>query len=802
MGNIEASIKTYNRMAASIRSAKVEMASLISGANNVEAAYSLVTSALQTINIETENFTVNLIGIPKAFKAVNASANQIRTALNNAENNLNSFEEKLDSIQNKMNNASKGKAFKNVINKAIPDKMIKLSNSWSNDIGKITDTLSVKLTPALDMKELEGALDRTKKRLTSFGIRMVLLQKEMSGFSVGEAILQMSKLGKKIKNTGTISTSNMIENNHNSFSRNASREAVGSRIVNILPTQFMPRTISTPNMIENNQNSILQNPDKEAVENKIVNFSNTWSNAIEKITDSLSVKVTPMLHMKQFRMTLSQSRKRLTNFGTKIALLQKRMNVFSAGRAIMQISKLTRKMKTIPNIVRRLPSIAMPRAANSPNMMTNGSNGAQPDKKGIGSMIAGGLSSGFNMAVKGVGIIKNALNKIAPDRMAKLSDMWNDAFGSMAASLSVKLAPAFDKLEQFMLSPAFQTFMSNVEAAISCLIPVFTYIVGLAEPLMDTVNGIFSFLIDNSGTVAAVIMAIAGAIALLSLGMAIYSGVLKIQGTIATIAAGENAKLNAIMAMNPAVFIVGAVIALILILLTLIATVRPVREAFAKLAESFISFAENGINSFLEALAGLAEGILRFAGGAINTFLNIFVNPFIDAINKITSASNKIFGTDFKQFKHLSVDFSSKAESISESILSQRVNFSDAKKAVGESIRNFDANKIRSRITSAFELGSEKAGANLNQQNPYVQPPASTTGPQTSNDVTMEDQDMQMLREVAERESINSYTTMTPSVKIDVGSINENADAEKIIQEIVDRIILEMEASAKGVITA
>ncbi len=768
MGNIEASIKTYNRMAASIRSSKVEMASLISGANNVEAAYSLVTSALQTINIETENFTVSLIGIPKAFKAVNASANQIRTALNNAENNLKSFEEKLDSIQNKMNNASIGKAFKNVLNKTIPDKMIKLSNSWSNDIGKITDTLSVKLTPALDINELESALGRTKKRLTSFVIRMVLLQKEMSGFSVGEAILQMSKLGKKIKNTGTISTPNMVENNQNSFSRNASSEAVGSRIVNILPTQFMSRTISTPNMIENNQNSILQNPDKEAVENKIINVSNTWANAIEKITDSLSVKVTPSIHMKQFRTTLSQSRKRLT----------------------------------IPSIVRRLPSIAMPRAANPPNMMTNGSNGAQPDKKGIGSMIAGGLSSGFNMAVKGVGIIKNALNKIAPDRMAKLSDMWNDAFGSMAASLSVKLAPAFDKLEQFMVSPAFQTFMSNVEAAISCLIPVFTYIVGLAEPLLDKVNGIFSFLIDNSGTVAAVIMAIAGAIALLSLGMAIYSGVLKIQGTIATIAAGENAKLNAIMAMNPAVFIVGAVIALILILLTLIATVRPVREAFAKLAESFISFAENGINSFLEALAGLAEGILRFAGGAINTFLNIFVNPFIDAINKITGASNKIFGTDFKQLKHLSVDFSSKAESISESILSQRVNFSDAKKAVGESIRNFDANKIKSRITSAFELGSEKAGANLNQQNPYVQPPAATTGPQTSNDVTMEDQDMQMLREVAERETINSYTTMTPSVKIDVGSINENADAEKIIQEIVDRIILEMEASAKGVVTA
>lgn len=424
---------------------------------------------------------------------------------------------------------------------------------------------------------------------------------------------------------------------------------------------------------------------------------------------------------------------------------------------------------------------------------------------GIGSKIAGGFKTAFDMAAKGFGMFKNALNTIAPERMEKLSGMWNDAFSNMMSNVAAKLGPAFDKLEELMVSPAFQTLMGNIETAISCLVPVFAYIMGFAEPLLNIINQIFSFIIENSGTLVAVLLGIASAFGLITLATIIYNGVLQIQAAIANIAKIANGQLNMVISANPVMWIVKAIIVLIMILITLIATVEPVREAFAKLAVGFIGFIENGINLFLEALAGLAEGILNFAGGAINTFLDIFVNPFIDGINMIIGACNKVFGTDFKQLDHMSVDFSEKAESVSEAILSKKVDASGLKEAVGEGINNFDASKITDMlnppVTDSFESGAELAGEKLGE-NPYPTPPmaAGGGGPQASNDMPMEEQDMQLLREVAERESLNSYTTMTPSVKIDVGNIHENADAEKIIQEIVERIIQEMEATAKGVV--
>lgn len=820
MGNIEASIKTYNRMADHVRRTKVEMMSMTACADNVEMVYDLITSALQTANMKIDEFIASLYGIPKAFKVVNSAFSQPAMILNNAENNFKSIEEKLVSTQSRMNQLSTENAFKStnklaqnvkgtiktaredsfqlapnvettyiektkeknrqfqrpnekgIENKAVrvstknfksantgidinnvihqtSNEMVKLSNMWCHVVEKMADSLSLKLTPDLDTKQLETTLAKARKKMMSVDIRTISLQKRMSTLNTEKATMQISEFAKESKNTTEI----------------------GSK----LKPFSMQSTINSSAITTNNPQNDSPISESKDTGNKISNRLFKSYHTAEKIMKSVQKSFVKRVLDKAIQLQKTASN-----------------TVYKANAQNGHSEKTENHAKQT-----KQQGIGQKITGGASKVFNSVSNGLENVKK-----MAAGLSVGFNIVSKGIGTVKDVLNQLAPDRMAKLSGMWNNTFSAMMANVAVKLNPTFDKLEQFMLSPAFRTFMNNIETALTCLITAFEYILGLAEPLTENINQAFSFILENSGTITAMLMAIATAIAILTLGMILYSAITKIQGTVASIAAGENAKLNAIMAMNPAIFIVGAIIALILILLTLIATVKPVREAFARLAESFISFAENGINRFLEALAGLAEGILNFAGGAINAFLNMFVNPFIDGINKIIHASNKIFGTDFKQLEHFSVDFSSKAESISESILSKRVNFSDAKKAVGEGIRNFDANKIKSKITGAFELGSEKAGVNLNKQSHYVQPSTATTGLQTSDHVSMQDQDMQMLREVAERESINSYTTMTPSVKIDVGSINENADAEKIIQEIVNRIIQEMEASAKGVVMA
>ena len=56
------------------------------------------------------------------------------------------------------------------------------------------------------------------------------------------------------------------------------------------------------------------------------------------------------------------------------------------------------------------------------------------------------------------------------------------------------------------------------------------------------------------------------------------------------------------------------------------------------------------------------------------------------------------------------------------------------------------------------------------------------------DDVSITDEDIKLLKDVAKTEFVNKYTTLRPEMYVTFGDIHENADAGKILEVIEDMI--------------
>ncbi|RXM58385.1 hypothetical protein DP133_04140, partial [Clostridium tetani] len=65
--------------------------------------------------------------------------------------------------------------------------------------------------------------------------------------------------------------------------------------------------------------------------------------------------------------------------------------------------------------------------------------------------------------------------------------------------------------------------------------------------------------------------------------------------------------------------------------------------------------------------------------------------------------------------------------------------------------------------------------------------------------IDISNEHLEMLRDLAEQESIQNFTTLSPTVQITTGDIKEEADINKIIDKIESYMENELVNSAEGV---
>lgn len=423
-------------------------------------------------------------------------------------------------------------------------------------------------------------------------------------------------------------------------------------------------------------------------------------------------------------------------------------------------------------------------------------------------------------------IIKKAVLDNADEieeRFGRMPKTWADHMTEIKNTAMRAFGPVISYLSRIANSPAIKTAVGGIKQAITSVAPVVYYVVDLINRGINMAVGAFSaasrFIQQHSFAVRAGLI-----LAATALGIFAAHALWAASGTIAAaVAAGMHAAasvadtvaifamtaategltaafmgLNATMFASP-LFIIPAVIVLIVGALYLGVA------AFNHFAGTSISATGIVVGAFSWAFAIIRNILVFFLNMAIavaNFFASVWNNPldaiynlFADiwngivglvaaAINNIIDMINKIPGIDKVKsggFGH--VDWTVQTREIAGRIANP-VEYSDLTSAAqwgyeqGASIGQISVPQVG---TPAFDPSKlENQAGNI----------AGNTGKgadaakRTADALDSAQEDLRYLREIAEREAINKYTTA--SVTIEMGGMTNNISNEMDIDGVVD----------------
>ncbi|MCF6466341.1 phage tail tape measure protein [Clostridium sp. Cult2] len=200
---------------------------------------------------------------------------------------------------------------------------------------------------------------------------------------------------------------------------------------------------------------------------------------------------------------------------------------------------------------------------------------------------------------------------------------------------------------------------------------------------------------------------------------------------------------------------------------------------------------------FIGGSIGWLIGALENAGRAIqNSFISIMgvietvvlgaINLVLKGVNKIIAALNKIPGVDLGTVGELNSYWGNK-ELIDYVDLSDMYNKGSN---IGKNIYNGGKDKLSSLTNPFKDFGT--------QTNPLTIQGIGSGG---KVEVDMSNEDLQYLRDIAEREYINKFSTATlaPNIEITFGDVHETADVDKVHGRIKKILQEEIAIAAEGV---
>lgn len=254
----------------------------------------------------------------------------------------------------------------------------------------------------------------------------------------------------------------------------------------------------------------------------------------------------------------------------------------------------------------------------------------------------------------------------------------------------------------------------------------------------------------------------------------------------------------------------------------------------------------------LQLLGVSFEDILGFVGGIIGVFVTFFYNKFVYMWNIVASFVNffaNVFKNPVASIKILFLDLTTnvlgfietmaqgiedlinKIPGVEIDITSGLTNFKDkiAKESAnikskseweevvkskvfmdysegyskGNSIGKKVAGKISNSLESLIGSMSPKKGTGINSDSFGTNNPMTVKGTSSNGsiDVSMADEDLQYLRDIAERDYINKFSTATlaPNISVSFGDVYEEADANKVAGRIKKILQEEIAVTAEGV---
>lgn len=451
-------------------------------------------------------------------------------------------------------------------------------------------------------------------------------------------------------------------------------------------------------------------------------------------------------------------------------------------------------------------------------------------------------------------IVKTAIFSAADDINSKFESMpmtWSQIWQSMQNTALIAFQPVLQNLNDLANSEVLQASIQNAIGTISTL-------ANILLDVFDLVVSIGTFVSDNWGWIAPIVWGIVAAFTAYNVVLGIYNGIQAVSNGLQALSAIQSymagtAKLaeaaatanmteaqlafNAALLACPVTWVVAAVLALIVILYALVGIINQVAgtsisatgliTGAVAVAGAFILNIGIGLyNSFIAVIAafvnffiGIIEWVLNAANGGFNSFGDAVANLigqiigwFLSLGQIVTTIIDAIFGTDWtaglEGLKNSVTQWGKNENAITLDRMDtstaglQRFDYGDAASAGYD----FGAG-LESKVGNLFNFSGsipsveDYAGLIADNANLSTLPDIADNTGKIKDTLSDTDEDLKYLRDMAEMEVINRFTTA--EVKVDMSGMQNNIsngmDLDGVTSALTDGIMEAIDVVTEGV---
>ena len=341
------------------------------------------------------------------------------------------------------------------------------------------------------------------------------------------------------------------------------------------------------------------------------------------------------------------------------------------------------------------------------------------------------------------------------------------------------------------------------------------------NPALQAIGKGAQWIYDNWSTLEPIFVGLAA-------GIAIFTAAMAINTAVTWLSKQANQELIATMLKNPFLWIALIIGVVVGVIYKWIQSVGGLKIAWQICTNYLlmawdwirIAFAKGGnmvmnlIDKITIGFASFGVSVANFMGDMKANVLMILqnmVNGAIDIINKFISSVNKIPGVSIDMIDQ--VTFGTTAQIENEAAKQARNAELAAKKAeaanrAAERTKNIEdmqnkadaaANERKAAIAeaqakkAAESAGADGAGAGMNVAGGKLDEVGKI-----KDDVNIADEDLKLMKDVAEMRYVQNFVTLTPTVSQHIGTVNQNADVNAIMAEAGRMISEDVAISAAG----
>lgn len=438
-------------------------------------------------------------------------------------------------------------------------------------------------------------------------------------------------------------------------------------------------------------------------------------------------------------------------------------------------------------------------------------------------------------------VVKAAIFAAADDINGKFDEMpmtWGQIWQSMQNTAVMAFQPVLQRLNGMANSDAFQGL---VDGAIEAMATTANMVLNI----FDLVGSVAGFVADHWSIIEPIILGVAAAIIIYTAftkGAEIASRAASLATNAWTAAQGA---FNAVMSMNPVGLVIIAVVLLIAIIYAAVAAVNHFAgtsvSATGLICGAFataLAFIGNLFIGTANTIIGIGVTLWNAIANFVNAFALVFNNPvagieaiFLSLFNFIVevieSAARMIDAVFGSSLADAVAGFQNKVQAKVDAVITEnggseilktvemsdyqfnRFNYGDAwnsgynfGQGIDDKISNFSLSDIFGKTDipnpddyiSGFSdaIANSGAGGNLDSI------ADDTSAIKDSVDIT--DEDLKYLRDIAEQEAINRFTTA--EIKLDMtnnNNVSSNADLDGIVDGMTTKVLEALEIVREGV---